>query len=108
MSEDNCLNCIFFDKNNRMKNNNYPKVIYGYAILLDNKIENWAVRTINRRYIWEFKGCWKKGRLQDYKMQKVCWVCNNEEECAKVFEELAPKWFRNWKHADDFILQKAY
>ena len=32
-----------------MKNNKYPKVIYGYAILLDNKIENWAVRTINRR-----------------------------------------------------------
>ena len=57
-----------------MKNNEYPKVIYGYAILLDNKIENWAVRTINRRYFWEFKGCWKMGRLQDYKMQKVCWV----------------------------------
>ena len=91
-----------------MKNNKYPKVIYGYAILLDNKIENWAVRTINRRYVWEFKGCWKMGRLQDYKMQKVCWVCNNAEECVKVFEELAPKWFRNWKHADDFILQKAY
>ena len=64
--------------------------------------------TINRRYVWEFKGCWKMGRLQDYKMQKVCWVCNNAEECVKVFEELAPKWFRNWKHADDFILQKAY
>ena len=46
-----------------MKNNNYPKVIYGYAILLDNKIENWAVRTINRRYFWEFKGCWKRGKI---------------------------------------------
>ena len=33
-----------------MKNNKYPKVIYGYAILLDNKIEKRAVATINRRY----------------------------------------------------------
>ena len=54
-------------------NNTYPKVIYGYAILLDNKIENWAVRTINRRYLWEFKGCWKMGRLQDYKMCEECY-----------------------------------
>ena len=81
-----------------MKENNkdeYPKVVYGYAILLDNKIENWAVRTINRRYIWDFKCYWKMGILQYYKMQKVCCVCNNAEECVKVFEELAPKWFRN-------------
>ena len=29
-----------------MKNNEYPKVIYGYAILLDNKIENWNIEDL--------------------------------------------------------------
>ena len=30
------------------------------------------------------------------------------KEYERVFEELAPKWFKNWNHADDFMLQKAY
>ena len=100
------MKCVRSRKENNK--DEYPKVIYGYAILLDNKIENWSVRTTNRKYLWEFKNHWKIGRLQDYKMQKVCWVCNNAEEYERVFEELAPKWFKNWNHADDFMLQKAY
>ena len=42
-----------------MKNNKYPKVIYGYAILLDNKIENWKVTSVNRNSVYDFTGIWK-------------------------------------------------
>ena len=84
------MKCVRSRKENNK--DEYPKVIYGYAILLDNKIENWSVRTTNRKYLWEFKNHCKIGRLQDYKIQKVCWVCNNAEEGVKVFDELAPKW----------------
>lgn len=86
----------------------YPQVIYAYAILLDNKIENWQVSKNNRSSVFEFTGYWKQNRLKDYKLQKVSWVCKDSLECLKVFDELAPKWFKNWKHADDFKLQKAY
>lgn len=88
--------------------NKYPQTIYAYAILLDNKIENWSVSFNNRNSVYEFSGYWKGERLKDYKMQKKCWICKNAEECTKVFEVLAPRWFKSWKHADDYRLAKAY
>lgn len=30
----------------------YPKVVYGYAILLDNKIENWKITYTNRHSVY--------------------------------------------------------
>lgn len=86
----------------------FPQVIYAYAILLDNKIESWHVSFKNRNSAYEFSGYWKKDRLKDYKLQKVCWICRNSEECTRVFEILAPRWFKSWKHATDYRLAKAY
>lgn len=86
----------------------FPQVIYAYAILLDNKIESWHVSFKNRNSAYEFSGYWKNDRLKDYKLKKVCWICRNSEECTKVFEILAPRWFKSWKHADDYRLVKAY
>lgn len=86
----------------------YPRVVFAYVILLDNKIENWYVGTINRSNVQEFSGYWKVNRLNDYKLEKKCYVCNNKDEYHKVFEELAPKWLKTWKHADDYKLMRAY
>lgn len=86
----------------------YPVTIYAYAILLDNKIENWSVSRKNRSIVGQFSGFWKLDRLKDYRLQKTCWICRNPEEINKVFEELAPKWFKSWKHADGYSLCKAY
>ena len=86
----------------------YFKVVYGYAILLDNKIENWKISCDNRHNVYEFKGYWKKDRLKDYKLEKVCWICRNIEEYEKAFDILAPRFFKTWKHADDYRLMKAY
>lgn len=91
-----------------MKSISKPKIVYAYAILLDNKIENWQVTGVNRNSIYSFTGIWKTERLKDYKLEKVCWFCNNVDEWNKVFNELAPKWFKTWKHADDYKLIKAY
>ena len=91
-----------------MRDINKPQVVYAYAILLDNKIENWKVTSANRNSIYNFGGIWKVKRLNDYKLQKVCWVCNTVDERNKVFNELAPKWFKTWKHADDYKLMRAY
>lgn len=89
-------------------NEKYPRVVFAYAILLDNKIENWYVGTPNRSNIGEFTGYWKMKRLKDYKLEKKCYICNNREEYNKVFDELAPKWFKTWKHANDYRLVRAY
>lgn len=91
-----------------MKNINKPQAVYAYAILLDNKIENWKVTSVNRNNIYDFSGFWKLERLKDYKLQKVCWICNTDDEYNKVFNELASKWFKTWKHADDYKLMRAY
>ena len=94
-----------------MKENNkdeYPKVVYEYVILLDNKIENWKVTSVNRNSVYYFAGIWKVARIKDYQLQKACWVCNTVDEWNKVFNALAPKWFTRWKHADDYNLMGAY
>ena len=91
-----------------MRDINKPQVVFAYAILLDNKIENWKVTSGNRNRLYEFSSIWKKERLNDYKLQKVCWVCNNVDEWNKVFNELAPKWFKTWKYANDYKLMRTY
>lgn len=91
-----------------LMNKDYPITVYAYAILLDNKIENWSITKNNKKEVFEFTSYWKMDRLKDYKLQKVCWVCKDSLEYLKVFDELAPNWFKTWKHADDFRLQEAY
>ena len=34
-----------------MRDINKPQVVYAYAILLDNKIENWKVTSVNRNSV---------------------------------------------------------
>ena len=91
-----------------MRDINKPQIVYAYAILLDNKIENWKVTSVNRNSVYDFTGIWKVERLKDYKLQKVCWVCNTVDEWNEVFNKLAPKWFKTWKYADDYKLMRAY
>lgn len=86
----------------------YLRIVFAYAILLDNKIENWYVGTLNRNEVGEFTGYWKVNRMNDYRLEKKCFVCNSEDEYRKVFEELAPKWLKTWKHAEDYSLVRAY
>ena len=58
-----------------MDKEKYPKMMYAYAILLDNKIENWSVSSNNRRHVGEFGGYWNFRRIMDYKLQKSSWFC---------------------------------
>lgn len=39
-----------------MRDINKPQVVYAYAILLDNKIENWKVTSVNRNSVYDFTG----------------------------------------------------
>ena len=91
-----------------MQEDQYPKVVYGYAILLDNKLENWKVTCHNRHSVYEFTGYWKRDRLKYYKLEKICWICKNVNELNKAFDIMAPRFFRTWKHSDDYMLIRAY
>ena len=91
-----------------MDKDKYPQMIYAYAILLDNKIENWKVSKRNRKSVYYFCTYWKFDRINDYKLQKTGWLCKNNEDVIKVFEELAPKWLKTWKHAGNYVLNRAY
>lgn len=87
---------------------NKPKVVYAYAVLLDNKIANWKVCGTNYHSEKEIGGYWIFKRLNDYKLEKKCFICRNDDEWNEVFENLAPKWFKNWKHHETFRGMKAY
>lgn len=91
-----------------MGDKKYPLTVFAYAILLDNKIETWHIGTTNRHFIGEFSGYWKIDRIKDYRLEKKCYICDNEEEYKKVFTDIAPKWFKTWNHAKDYTLLRAY
>lgn len=93
-----------------MKNNynEFPITLYGYAILLDNKIENWQITKNNKKELGEFKNIWKIERLKDYKLEKICWICRNSKEYDAVFNTMGSRWLKTWKHADDYKLMRAY
>lgn len=86
----------------------WPRALYGYAILLDNKLENWEVSFQNKQYVHQFSGYWKRNKINKYKLVKICWICRNNEEVNRVFDNIALKWFKTWKHADDYSLTRAY
>jgi hypothetical protein len=86
----------------------YPHKVYASVLLLDNKIENWKVGGHPKRDPGEFSGFWKRDRLSDYSSEYTEFIVNNEDEHRKAFEELAPEWFKQWEHANDYRLAKAY
>lgn len=88
----------------------YPYKIYASVLLLDNKIENWKV-CFNPKYSimeWTLKDWVKFNRLDEYDTDVKEFEVLNDKQHAEVFEELAPEWFKQWKHADDYYLYKAY
>lgn len=87
----------------------YPHELHANVLLLDNKIECW--KTGNRKSdkeFWSFKSYWKPDRHKDYIVETKTWIVNNDQEHSEVFEFLATEWYRQWEHADDYKLGKAY
>ena len=86
----------------------YPHMVYASVLLLDGKIENWKVGGYRKEIPGEWKAYWKLDRLADYSAFSKAFEVNTPEEHEKVFNELAPEWFKQWPHADDYRLGKAY
>lgn len=101
----------------------YPHELHANVLLLDNKIECWKVgNTKAEDGYWPFKAYWKKDRFKivqdehgcaffdmgDYKIETKTWVVNNDQEHSDVFYIHAPEWFKQWEHADDYKLGRAY
>lgn len=86
----------------------YPHMVYVSVLLLDHRIENWKVGQEHWANPLAVKAYWKTNRLKDYKTQFIGFYCKNDTEHNKVFEELAPKWLKQFKHAKDYKLQRAY
>lgn len=86
----------------------YPKKLYASVLLLDGKIESWKVVDYPKREPVEFKAIWKRERLNDYTAEYTSWIANNLTENHEVFQKLAPEWFKQWSHADDYVGFPAY
>ncbi|RXZ78018.1 hypothetical protein EBB07_28590 [Paenibacillaceae bacterium] len=100
----------------------YPYELHANVLLLDGKIENWKVGSTKADVdFWPFKSYWKTNRLNiveeecyqrfgmgDYKIETKTWTVNDSQEHADVFYVHSKEWFRQWKHADDYKLAKAY
>jgi hypothetical protein len=85
----------------------YPHKLYASVLLLDNKIENWKVSD-RPKEVLGFTHCWNWDRLNDYTGDIKEFEVNNGEEHEKVFTTLAPEWFKQWEHADDYKGFRAY
>lgn len=100
----------------------YPHELYANVLLLDNKIECWKTgNTKAEEAYWPFKAHWKPNRmtttdnhgyvqvaLGDYAVASKSWTVNNVQEHRDVFEIHSKVWYRQWEHADDYKLGRAY
>jgi hypothetical protein len=86
----------------------WPHMVYASVLLLDGKIENWKVGGSKKDEPMAWTIFWKMDRLTDYKAISKGFEVNTPDEHAKVFDELAPEWFKQWPHADDYRLARAY
>ncbi|GAA4879488.1 hypothetical protein GCM10023310_69570 [Paenibacillus vulneris] len=100
----------------------YPHELHANVLLLDNKIECWKVGdTKADEGYWPFKSRWKVDRMKtinmgsydvmglgDYKVETKTWTVNNRQEHNDVFTLHSKEWFKQWEHADDYKLGRAY
>ncbi|MBE7896096.1 hypothetical protein G7L40_20650 [Paenibacillus polymyxa] len=100
----------------------YPHELHANVLLLDGKIENWKVGNMkadSKHY--PFSSYWKVNRMKlvtegdhqfyelgDYEVKSFTWTVNNYKEHNDVFNYHASEWFKQWEHADDYRLGKAY
>lgn len=101
--------------------NEYPHELHANVLLLDNKIECWKTGNTKAEGYWPFRASWKTDRLRlfnddpyeswtmgDYKVESKTWTVNNDLEHNDVFKIHAPNWYKQWEHADDYKLGRAY
>lgn len=86
----------------------YPHMVYASVLLLDGKIENWKIGGYRKDVPLEWTNYWKMDRIDDYCCFSKAFEVNTPEEHNRVFNELGHEWFKQWPHADDFKLMKAY
>lgn len=100
----------------------YPHELHANVLLLDNKIENWKTgNTKAESEYWPFSGRWKVPRMKvenyegydsmalgDYTVDSKTWIVNNDQEHNDVFEIHSKEWYKQWEHADDYRLGRAY
>ena len=86
----------------------YPHELHANVLLLDNKIENWKVGNRKAEGYYPFRSYWKTGRMDDYEFETYTWIVNDDIEHNEVFSTLSKQWFKQWVHADDYKLGRAY
>jgi hypothetical protein len=100
----------------------YPHELHANVLLLDGKIENWKTGgTKAEAEFWPFTTRWKVNRMRlvdygqyesldvgDYTVESKTWMVNNNQEHNDVFMAHASEWYRQWEHADDYKLGRAY
>jgi len=99
----------------------YPHELYANVLLLDGKIECWKTGSTKAEGYWPFKSWWKPNRLRlsnsdpheewtmgDYTVESKTWIVNNDQEHNDVFAIHSKEWYRQWEHAADYKLGRAY
>ena len=87
----------------------YPKMLHASVLLLDGKIEQWKVSGNKKDHPYDFKNpFWKRERIEEYTVENKEWVVESDKENQDVFSKLAPEWFQQWEHAEDYKGWHAY
>ena len=84
----------------------YPHDLHASAILKNNKIKIWKVGDgkLSEKYLIDSL----IKEHPEYSYQEKTWTVNNDSEHGEVFGKLAPEWFSQWEHADDYRGFRAY
>lgn len=87
----------------------YPHEIYASVLLLDNKILQWEIGEtywVSPLSIYISPDMWSY--IDDLETKYISWTVHNSEEHNKVFQELAPEWFKQWEVHEMFRGFKPY
>jgi len=84
----------------------YPHALYASVIIKNNKIKVWKVgdRKLSEKYLVDDL----IEQHPEYGYHEKKWLVNDSNEHQDVFEKLAPEWFLQWPHADDYVGFPAY
>jgi hypothetical protein len=87
----------------------YPHEVYASVLLLDNKILNWKVGETyweSPLFVYTSLDMWFD--VDDLEARYTSWTVHTPEEHNRVFQELAPEWFKQWEIHEKFKGFKPY
>lgn len=92
--------------------NNYPHAIYASAFLKDSKIFCWQIGEEKWDYPLEVTRIielpYNEENHKNETIKCKSWMVNNDDEHIKIFNILAPEWFKQWEIHEELYGKTPY